>query len=77
MASFSGDTPVHALHRDEPIPIHPLDITRVVVLPITLNGTLTNTTVCVNAWQAFDLPPSFTGLDILMGDSFLRNVYAS
>lgn len=65
------------MHSGEPIPIHPLDITRVITIEIPLNNTNTNVTVCLNSWSAFDLPPSFTGLDLLMGDAFLRNVYAS
>lgn len=61
----------------EAIPINPLDITRVAVIPLPLNGTITNVTLCLNSWSAFDLSPSFTGLDVLLGDAFLRNVYAS
>ncbi|PSR71030.1 hypothetical protein PHLCEN_2v13078 [Hermanssonia centrifuga] len=52
------------------IPIHPLDITTV-----ASNG---NETICNNAYRAIDLPPgAVTGFDFIMGDSFLKNVYAS
>ena len=35
-------------------------------------------TVCVNTYQYLTLDPnSFVGFDIILGDAFLRNVYAS
>ncbi|KAJ1304596.1 hypothetical protein OPQ81_005739 [Rhizoctonia solani] len=52
------------------VPIHPLDLTIPTVVPI--NGT--NQTFCLNAFRPLtidDLP-----FDFLLGDSFLRNVYA-
>ena len=34
--------------------------------------------VCVNTYQYLTLDPnSFVGFDIILGDAFLRNVYAS
>jgi len=50
------------------IPIHPLDITTVTEL--------NNQTVCVNTFRptTFPVNPQF---DIILGDAFLKNVYAS
>ena len=43
-----------------------------------INGTATNVTVCANAFTYLDLDPTeFAGFDLILGDSFLRNVYAS
>ncbi|CAE6459120.1 unnamed protein product [Rhizoctonia solani] len=53
-----------------PVPIHPLDLSIPAVFPI--DGT--NQTFCYNAFQPLtinELP-----FDFLLGDSFLRNVYA-
>lgn len=57
--------------------MHPLD------LSITANGTWTPTpdsnvtvTLCVGAYQESAEPP-YPGVDVVFGDSFLRNVYAS
>lgn len=61
----------------EAIPIHPLDLSRPTVVSLPLNGTTTNVTICLNSWIPFSLPPSFRGLDVLLGDAFMRNVYAS
>ncbi|KIP10061.1 hypothetical protein PHLGIDRAFT_125889 [Phlebiopsis gigantea 11061_1 CR5-6] len=52
------------------VAIHPLDITTV-----TSNG---NQTICTNAYRAINLPPGATSsFDFILGDSFLKNVYAS
>ena len=38
----------------------------------------TNATACVNTYQYLTLDPSsFVGFDVILGDAFLRNVYAS
>ncbi|THG99797.1 hypothetical protein EW026_g2607 [Hermanssonia centrifuga] len=59
-------------------PVHPLDLTIVDTTTITVNGTSQNVTICYNAYQYLDLDPnSFNGFDAILGDSFLRNVYAS
>lgn len=52
------------------IPVHPLDITTV-----TTNG---NETICVNSYRPFNLAlGANTGIDFILGDSFLKNVYAA
>lgn len=58
--------------------IHPLDLTIVDVLPLAdSNGNPTNVTFCFNAFQYFTFDAALEGFDGAMGDSFLRNVYAS
>lgn len=42
------------------------------------SGHESNVTFCYNTYQYLDLDPSsFTGFDAILGDAFLRNVYAS
>ncbi|KZT10145.1 acid protease, partial [Laetiporus sulphureus 93-53] len=50
------------------VPIHPLDLTTVVEL--------NNQTVCVNTFRATTFPVN-DQFDIILGDAFLKNVYAS
>ncbi|RDX50082.1 acid protease [Lentinus brumalis] len=59
-------------------PVHPIDLTYPNTIELEVNGTLTNVTACINTYQASTLDPrSFTGFDLILGDAFLRNVYAS
>ena len=45
---------------------------------VPLNGTNQNVTYCYNTYQYLDLDPeNFSGFDAILGDAFLRNVYAS
>ena len=68
MASCSGQNFV----------VHPLDLTRTMVTDITTNGQKRQATVCINTYQYLTLDPnSFQGFDMILGDAFLRNVYAS
>lgn len=54
--------------------VHPLDLTYPVAG--TVNGI--NTTACLNTYQYLTLDPNeFDGFDLILGDAFLRNVYAS
>ncbi|KAH9893132.1 aspartic peptidase domain-containing protein [Epithele typhae] len=56
------------------IPVHPLDLTFTQVLTLPSG----NTTGCLGSFQALTLDPTeFVGFDLLLGDAFLRNVYAS
>ncbi|RDX49612.1 acid protease [Lentinus brumalis] len=58
--------------------VHPLDLTRPMVTDITTNGQKKQVTVCINTYQYLTLDPnSFQGFDMILGDAFLRNVYAS
>ncbi len=42
----------------------------------TINGA--KRTACLNTYQYLTLDPDdFTGFDLILGDAFLRNVYAS
>ena len=66
------------LCRGEDFPVHPLDLTIPVVVTLPINGQATKATICINAYQYLTLDPnSFAGFDIILGDAFLRNVYAS
>lgn len=53
-------------------PINPLDLTRIITLGSYSNGT--NETICINTFQKADT--SSEDYDIILGDSFMRNVYA-
>ncbi|KAI0823317.1 acid protease [Trametes gibbosa] len=54
--------------------VHPLDLT----YPVTGSIGGVQRTVCVNTYQYLTLnPDAFTGFDLILGDAFLRNVYAS
>ena len=45
---------------------------------ITTNGQKRQATVCINTYKYLTLDPnSFQGFDMILGDAFLRNVYAS
>ncbi|KAI0743088.1 aspartic peptidase domain-containing protein [Daedaleopsis nitida] len=58
--------------------VHPLDLTFPLVTEITVDGAVKNITACINTYQYLTLDPnSFAGFDIILGDAFLRNVYAS
>lgn len=58
--------------------MHPLDLTVMAQTEIPLNGTNQNVTYCYNTYQYLDLDPeNFSGFDAILGDAFLRNVYAS
>ncbi|KAJ3552575.1 hypothetical protein NM688_g4082 [Phlebia brevispora] len=60
------------------IPVHYLDLTFVQTAEIEINGQYTNVTFCINTFQYLTLDPdSFFGFDAILGDAFLRNVYAS
>ena len=52
-------------------PVHYLDLTTV-----SDGGGLTDVTICTNTFQYLD-PDNLSGADAVMGDSFLRNAYAS
>ncbi|KAI0633304.1 acid protease [Trametes polyzona] len=57
--------------------VHPLDVTFPVAGPFGPDPS-TNSTICVNTFQYLTLDPTeFVGFDIVLGDAFLRNVYAS
>ncbi|KAI0697717.1 acid protease [Cerioporus squamosus] len=59
-------------------PVHPLDLTLPQVIPILENGTDKNVTICVATYQYLALDPTqFVGFDLILGDAFLRSVYAS
>ncbi|KAH9912355.1 aspartic peptidase domain-containing protein [Epithele typhae] len=59
---------------DQEFPVHPLDLT----YPYLINMNGKNMTACLNAYKyTFLDPENFIGFDFVLGDSFLRNVYAS
>ncbi|PIL33895.1 hypothetical protein GSI_03601 [Ganoderma sinense ZZ0214-1] len=59
-------------------PVHPLDLFMPFPVPIIDNGTERNVTVCASTYRALDLDPSaFNTFDLILGDAFLRSVYAS
>ena len=44
----------------------------------TTDGGQQNATFCFNSFQYLTLDPTeFSGFDLILGDAFLRNVYAS
>ncbi|KDQ61393.1 hypothetical protein JAAARDRAFT_171578 [Jaapia argillacea MUCL 33604] len=54
--------------------IHPLDITNLTTIELP-NGS--SVTFCFNTYQPFTLDSKgFSGFDMILGDAFLRNVYA-
>ena len=58
--------------------MHPLDLTFPVAVTLPINGADTNVTACAGTYQYLTLDPSeFQGFDLILGDAFLRNVYAS
>ncbi|PIL33898.1 hypothetical protein GSI_03604 [Ganoderma sinense ZZ0214-1] len=59
-------------------PVHPLDLFMPFPVPIIDNGTEKNVTVCAATYRA--TPPDLAQLnafDLILGDAFLRSVYAS
>ena len=59
-------------------PVHPLDLTVMQQTEIEVNGQAQNVTFCMNTYQYLALDPTaFSGFDAILGDAFLRNVYAS
>ncbi|PSS35535.1 hypothetical protein PHLCEN_2v1498 [Hermanssonia centrifuga] len=70
-----GTTNLTLTFGGQAIPIHPLDLTYIDFFVDPTSGM--NITICRNAYNALSLGPNFTGFDLLLGDSFLRNVYAS
>ena len=67
-------------NRGVEYPVHPLDLTVLnpVEFPSGSNGTLVNATACMNAYTYISSGEAEFGyFDIVLGDSFLRNVYAS
>ncbi|KAH9850653.1 acid protease [Lenzites betulinus] len=58
--------------------VHPLDLTATSVGAFDSANPGANVTVCVNRFQYLTLDPNeFTGFDLILGDAFLRNAYAS
>ncbi|KAI9062580.1 acid protease [Trametes sanguinea] len=59
--------------------VHPLDLTVLGTLSVSnADGSKTNATACINAFQYLTLDPTeFNGFDLVLGEAFLRNVYAS
>ncbi|KAI0737568.1 acid protease [Daedaleopsis nitida] len=59
--------------------VHPLDLTLPQAVPIVENGSEKNVTVCFATYQYLTLDPAggFGGFDLILGDAFLRSVYAS
>ena len=61
----------------QPFPIHPLDLT-FTVQDVTWDYSPSNTittTLCLGEYQTGIAP--FPGIDLVLGDGFLRNVYTS
>ncbi|KAF7793489.1 hypothetical protein EIP86_004601 [Pleurotus ostreatoroseus] len=59
-------------------PVHYLDLAVASTTVLTINGRETDVTYCYNTYQYLELDPdSFEGFDAILGDAFLRNVYAS
>ncbi|EIW59870.1 acid protease [Trametes versicolor FP-101664 SS1] len=62
---------------DQEFFVHPLDLTLPVAGPFNGPGG-GNVTICINTFQYLTLDPAeFVGFDLILGDAFLRNVYAS
>ncbi|KAM5543324.1 hypothetical protein V8D89_003198 [Ganoderma adspersum] len=60
-------------------PVHPLDLFLPEFVPIIDNGAEKNVTVCVATYRAttLDRAAGVNTFDLILGDAFLRNVYAS
>lgn len=68
----------HRAHSGEEFYVHPLDLTFPIVAEVEVDDGPKNITACVNTYQYLTLDPSnFVGFDLILGDAFLRNVYAS
>ena len=65
--------------RGQQFNVHPLDLTSLTVAKLnTTDGGQQNATFCINSFQYLTLDPTeFSGFDLILGDAFLRNVYAS
>ena len=75
---FARERLAYEVFRGVEIPVHPLDITTVDNTMDILPSLGVNATFCYNTYQYIDLDPSlFAGFDVILGDAFLRNVYAS
>ena len=62
----------------KPYPVYPLDVSTPRIYSYRQNGVVHNVTYCVNTYQYLTLEPNnFCGFDAILGDAFLRNVYAS
>ena len=57
--------------------VHPLDLSMATIVPIVENGVDKNVTICAATYTTLVLPAGFTGFDLVLGDAFLRGVYAS
>ena len=66
-----------ACYRGREYPIHPLDLLPVVA-DVNDRGIEKSVTVCVATYRALTLDPAlFNTFDLVLGDAFLRSVYAS
>lgn len=64
----------HSAARGQAFAIHPLDLTRVQNTTVTINGEKATVTICE---AAFEDTKGYRDFDAVLGDSFLKNVYAS
>ena len=66
-------------HSGREYMVHPLDLSLLQTIPILdASGNEKNVTVCFATYQYLSLDPtSFSGFDLILGDAFLRSVYAS
>ncbi|KAI0365652.1 acid protease [Pilatotrama ljubarskyi] len=73
----NASTSLSFVFANQEFAVHPLDLTVPTVLPSVTNPGQ-NVTVCLNAFRYSTLDPKeFSGFDLILGDSFLRNVYVS
>lgn len=69
-------------YRGQEFPVHPLDLTAPYVIPFTPPGTdaiAFNYTICIGRYYTMPAREAEVAgdLDIIFGDSFMKNVYAS
>ncbi len=78
VAPYAVPFPLTGIDRsDQEYFIHPLDLTLPISGPFNGPGG-GNVTICINTFQYLTLDPAeFVGFDLILGDAFLRNVYAS
>ncbi|KAL7280678.1 hypothetical protein ACG7TL_005617 [Trametes sanguinea] len=59
--------------------VHPLDLTIPTVTQVAASdGSMHNSTICLNTFHGYtEMPGEFAGFTLILGDAFLRNVYAS
>ena len=58
--------------------MNPIDLAPPGQLPIVQNGSVKNVTLCSASYTYLTLDPTnFQGFDMILGDAFLRSVYAS